>query len=152
MIQRIQSVYLALSLILMGFLGWLPLGEIAAGVQVFTFDIKGVFNGTTSNLVINGWPLMMLLAIIEVVQIIVIFSYKKRIRQMRMATFNSILMIGFFGVCWYFVHASLKTIGEGAYVFQMAMAFPIVAAILNYLSIRAIGKDEALVRSIDRLR
>lgn len=152
MIQRIQTVYLALALLLMGFLGWLPLGEIAAGIQVYTFNIKGVFAEGANSAMISGWPLMLLLSIIEVLQIVVIFSFKKRVRQMRISTFVILLMIGFFGVSWYFVHASLKTIGEGAYVFQMAMAFPLVAAILNYLAIRAIGKDEALVRSIDRIR
>lgn len=152
MIQRIQTVYLALALLLVGFLGWLPLGEIVSEMQVFTFNIKGVFEEGASNALFNGWPLVVLLSIIVLIQIMVVFSFKKRVRQMRMATFSILLMIGFFGVSWYFVKASLNTIGDGAYVFQMAMAFPLVAVILNYLAIRAIGKDEALVRSIDRIR
>lgn len=152
MIQRIQTVYLALALILIGFMAWLPLGEIATSNLVFDFNIKGVFNEETGKVVVSGWPLVMLLVIIEVIQIMIIFGYKNRIRQMRMATFNILLMVGLLAVSWFFVRSSLKTIGGGVYVFKMAMAFPLVAAILNYLAIRAIGKDEALVRSIDRIR
>ena len=35
---------------------------------------------------------------------------------------------------------------------KIALSFPIIALILDYLAIRNIGADEALVRSLDRLR
>ncbi|HPR62021.1 MAG TPA: DUF4293 domain-containing protein [Prolixibacteraceae bacterium] len=152
MIQRIQTVYLLLALILLGLMAWLPLGEIIANGDIFTFGIKGVNNIKTGELIVNGWPLLAMLAIIELVQLAIIFGYKNRVRQMRFATFNIIIMLGLFVVGFIFVRSSLNTIGDGAYGFKIAMAFPFVAIILNYLAIRAIGKDEALVRSIDRIR
>jgi len=36
--------------------------------------------------------------------------------------------------------------------FKIAVAFPLVAIILDYLAIRSIGKDEALIRSLNRIR
>ncbi|NLA23333.1 MAG: DUF4293 domain-containing protein, partial [Bacteroidales bacterium] len=36
--------------------------------------------------------------------------------------------------------------------FKIFIAFPIISAILLWLAMRAIGKDEALIRSIDRIR
>lgn len=36
--------------------------------------------------------------------------------------------------------------------FRLGFALPIIAIILNYLAIRNIRKDEALVKSMDRLR
>lgn len=152
MIQRIQTVYLLLSLILIGLMAWLPLGEIIANGDIFSFGIKGVNNSQTGELIVNGWPLLAMLAIIEMVQLAIIFGYKNRVRQMRFATFNILLMLGLFVVGFIFVRSSLNTIGDGAYGFKIAMSFPFVAIILNYLAIRAIGKDEALVRSIDRIR
>lgn len=152
MIQRIQTVYLALALILLGFMAWLPLGQIASATNIYVFNIKGVFDSQSGDTIVNGWPLMALLGIIELLQIIIIFSYKKRVRQMRMATYNILLMLGMVAVGWFFIHTSLKEIGEGTLGFEMAMIFPMVAAILEYLAIRAIGKDEALVRSVDRIR
>lgn len=153
MLQRIQTVYLLLALILVGLLAWLPLGDIIAGEELYEFTIRGVFNAETGNVEINGWPLIAMLAVIEVLQLLIVFGFKNRVRQMRMAVFNILIMIGFLAVAWFFVHSSIKELGgEGGYSFNIALAFPIVAAILNYLAIRAIGKDEALVRSIDRIR
>ena len=36
--------------------------------------------------------------------------------------------------------------------FRIAIIFPLVALILDYLALRAIFKDETLVRSLDRIR
>jgi hypothetical protein len=36
--------------------------------------------------------------------------------------------------------------------FKVTVVFPVVAAILDFLAIRALGKDEALVRSLNRIR
>ncbi len=152
MIQRIQTVFLGIALILLGLVAWLPLGEIAAGENIYTFSIKGIFNEQTGVSIYNGLALMIFLAIIIILQIVIINLYKKRILQIRVAIYNIILMLGFVLISWYFVSASLKLLGEGTYMFKIALAFPIVSMILNYLAIRSIGKDEALVRSLDRIR
>ena len=152
MIQRIQTVYLLFALILLGLIAWLPLGEVAVGDHIYQFTIKGITSDQTHALVYNGLPLIILMSIIILLQIIVIFGFKNRIRQMRLATFNLLLMLGVLGVCWYFVHSAVKILGEGVYQFKLPVSFPLIGAILNYLAIRAIGKDEALVRSVDRIR
>lgn len=152
MIQRIQSVYLTIGLILMAMLGWLPLGEILSGENVYTFTIAGVQNSQTQATLYSGLPLIVFLSIIGLIQLLIIFSYKKRVRQMRMASFNIILMLGLLFVGWYFVHQSIKLLGSGTYAYQLPVVFPFIAAVLNYLAIRAIGRDEALVRSVDRIR
>lgn len=42
---------------------------------------------------------------------------------------------------------------EGAKAsFKIPAAFPLVVIILDYLAIRSIGKDEALIRSLNRIR
>jgi hypothetical protein len=152
MIQRIQTVYLALALIFLGLTGWMPLGEFVSGDIVYQFTLNGVSNTSNNEMVYNGWPLLVLSFIIAILQIITIFGYKKRIRQIRIAAYNLILMIGLVGAAWFFASKSMKGIGESVSAFKIALAFPVVSAILNFLAIRAIGKDEALVRSIDRIR
>jgi hypothetical protein len=152
MIQRIQSVYLSIGLILMGLISWLPLGEIVSGETIYKFSILGIFNELTGDKIYSGIPLMIMLGIIIIAQVFIIYGYKKRVLQMRVATFNIIFMLGFVLVSWFFVQSSLKTIGVGAYAFKIAMAFPLVTMILNFLAIRAIAKDELLVRSVDRIR
>ncbi|MDA3930421.1 MAG: DUF4293 domain-containing protein [Prolixibacteraceae bacterium] len=152
MIQRIQSVYLLLALIVLGLMGWLPLGGIAADSQIYNFSIQNISNDLSGEVVQNALPLMLMLGIIMILQIAVIFGFKNRVRQMRIATYNIILMLGLIGVGAYFAYSTINEIGDALYTFKIASIFPVVAAILNYLGIRAIGKDEALVRSIDRIR
>jgi hypothetical protein len=59
------------------------------------------------------------------------------------------LLLGLLGVLFYFLHAGFQEV-DVAYKFPMT--FPLIAAVFDYLAIRAIGKDEALVRSLDRIR
>jgi hypothetical protein len=60
-----------------------------------------------------------------------------------------VLLLGLFGLFFYFTYAGF----DGAQVaFKIPVVFPIVAVILDFLAIRAIGKDEALIRSLNRIR
>ena len=147
MIQRIQTIYLLLTTILLCFLFGIPYADINSDGQLYTFSIKGITqNGT---LIENGLSIAIFIAILVILHFIVIFKYKKRLQQVRMLIFSIFLMLGLVGLFFFFVHYSFDN-EEVSY--KMAMVFPIVAIILDYLAIRAIGKDEALIRSIDRIR
>lgn len=147
MIQRIQSLYLLVSAIFIGFLFALPFAEILTDGAVYVFNFKGIsLNG---ELKANGMAISALIVIIMAMHGFAILSYKKRIRQMRVIVFTILLMLGLFGLFFFFTYFSFS----GAKIsFKVSMVFPLVAIILDYLAIRAIGKDEALIRSIDRIR
>ena len=53
------------------------------------------------------------------------------------------------GMFFYFTYAGFD---DAIVAFKIPIAFPVVAIILDYLAIRAIGKDEALIRSLNRIR
>ncbi len=150
MIQRIQTLYMLLSSMLIGLLFALPFAEIAdMNSQIFEFNVWGVKLLSTGELVQNGWAVALLIAIVLLLQVVAIFSYKKRILQMRILTFTILLCMGLLGLFFFF---ATKSFNDVTISYQMAVSFPAVSAILNYLAIRAIGKDEALVRSVDRIR
>lgn len=147
MIQRIQTLYLLISAILVGFLFLLPFAEILQDGAVYLFNFKGIsLDGTLKE---NGIAISVLIAIVIALHGIAILSYKNRIRQIRLIVFSILLMIGLFGLFFFFTYFSFS----GAQIsYKVSMVFPLVAIILDYLAIRAIGKDEALIRSIDRIR
>jgi hypothetical protein len=147
MLQRIQTVYLLISAILIGLLFALPIAEIANGTDIYEFSL----NGITSNGAItqSALPVAVLAGIILLLHIFVIFGYKKRIRQIRFLVFTILLMLGLFGMFFFFTYYTFK---DAQISFKISAAFPLVAIILDYLAIRSIGKDEALIRSIDRIR
>lgn len=147
MIQRIQSVFILVAGLLTGSLFTLKFADLSVNQELHTFTAFGIFKGET--LVFDGLPLMILIGIIALLHLVIIFLYKKRIRQIRMLAFTIVLLLGLFGMFFYFTYAGF----DGAKVaFKAPIVFPIVAIILDYLAIRAIGKDEALIRSMDRIR
>jgi protein-S-isoprenylcysteine O-methyltransferase Ste14 len=69
--------------------------------------------------------------------------------QIRILVFTFVLLLGLFGLFFFFSYTGFT--GAKA-AFKIPVVFPIVAIILDYLAIRAIGKDEALIRSLNRIR
>ncbi len=139
MIQRIQTVYLFISALLIASLLKLKFADLSVNNEIYTFVARGIYSG--EGLVFNGLAILL--------HFIVIFLYKKRILQIRILVFTMVLLLGLFGMFFYFTYAGFT----GAKVaFKVPVVFPIVSAILDFLAIRAIGKDEALVRSLNRIR
>jgi hypothetical protein len=147
MIQRIQTVYLFISALLIASLLKLKFADLLVNNELYTFVAKGIYSG--ENLIFNGLAIFIFILIIALLHFAVIFLYKKRILQIRILVFTIVLLVGLFGMFFYFTYAGFT----GAKVaFKVPVVFPIVAAILDFLAIRAIGKDEALVRSLNRIR
>jgi hypothetical protein len=147
MIQRIQTVYLFVSALIIASMMKLKLADLSVNDELYTFMARGIYNG--ENLVFDGMAIFIFLWVVVLLHLFVIFKYKKRILQFRILVFTMILMVGLFGMFFYFAYAGF----EGAKVaFKIPVVFPIVAVILDYLAIRAIGKDEALIRSLNRIR
>ncbi len=147
MIQRIQTVYIFIAAVLTGLLLQLDFAELAVNGELYVFNAMGITSG--DQIVFNGLPVMAFIGLITLLHIVVIFMYKRRIRQIRFLAFTFILLLGLLGIFFYFIYAGFQN-AEVAY--KIPMIFPLIAAILDYLAIRAIGKDEALVRSLDRIR
>ncbi len=147
MIQRIQTVYLLLAGLLVATLFQFDFAELAVNGELYIFNAQGIFNG--EEMIFDGLPIMLFIGLISLLHFIIIFMYKKRILQIRLTVFTIILLIGLFGLFFYFTYAGFDDIQVA---FKIPVAFPVVAAILDYLAIRGIGKDEALVRSMDRIR
>lgn len=147
MIQRIQTVFILVAEMLVASLFFFKFADLSVNGELHTFTIYGIFNGET--LVFDGLAILVFIGLILLLHLAIILSYKKRIRQIRMLVFTIILLLGLFGMFIYFTYAGF----EGANIaFKIPVVFPVVAVILDYLAIRAIGKDEALIRSMDRIR
>lgn len=147
MIQRIQTLFILAAGMLIGSLYLQKFADIIVNDQLHIFNALGIFKDEV--LLFSGLPLMILIGIITVLHLVTLFLYKKRILQIRILGFCMLLMLGLFGLFFYFTYASFE---EVKVAFKVAVALPIAAIILDWLAIRAIGKDEALVRSLDRIR
>ncbi|MEI6679081.1 MAG: DUF4293 domain-containing protein [Mariniphaga sp.] len=154
MIQRIQTVYLLIAEILIGILFFVPLAGISGqNASIYRFDIKGLsLDGILKSDIASGsMPLILVWAASMMLIVVCIFMYKNRKQQIRFSIITIFILLGFGSLIFYSV-LSTATILSGGHSFRIFIVFPVIAAILIYMAIRAISKDERLVRSIDRIR
>ena len=152
MIQRIQTIYLLVIAILAIVNLFFPLAVFQQGNELFTFDLIGIsaMNGS-GEVVYPTWGLFGLMAVIALIALVTIFLFKKRILQIRLCVFNMLLMLGFYAYFAYMAWDIKNEVGADMSI-KFALCLELVSLILNYLAIRNIGADEALVRSLERLR
>ncbi len=136
MIQRIQTIYILISALILGSLYiWFPKVQDAAGALVIE----------------RNEPLVLGLIIGSVLlAIIAILNFKKRQSQFVFNRLNIILNFVLLGV---FVYRSLKVSGETLVSEKgIGVLFPIISIVFLVLANKAIKRDEDLVKSVDRLR
>lgn len=155
MIQRIQSVFLLISVVLIGVCLCSPLGKYV-GSDSFVHGIltnTWLFDVKHKECYMYSAALFVVLMLTGIVTILSLFGYENRIRQMRWTILSLVLLVlyylSFVGFAIYYG----KTKYAGAH-FQISFyaCFPILAFILNLLAYWRIRHDEQLVRAADRLR
>lgn len=149
MIQRIQSVYLLVVAILMIICLCNPVGSIIAAdnqISEFTNLFIAMPDGSKSY---DPWALFTILLIVAIVAFVTIFLFKKRMLQIRLTIFSSVLLIGYYMALVAFIFMLAE---DTTFSASWTICLPLVGIILNWLAIRGIGADEALVRAYDRLR
>ena len=149
MIQRIQTVYLLLVAILMVVMMSFPVGNLIAADYTVTQFTNLALEAADGTVDYAPWAMFALLLIIGVIALATIFLYKKRILQIRLTLFNIILLIGYYAVLIIFV---LMLKGNNSFVPSWTLCLPLISIVLDWLAIRAIGKDEMLVKAYERLR
>ena len=137
MIQRIQTVYLIIALVVTGVLPFIfPVWTMSDGKDFY-------FMGDQFYVILFGLS--------NCLSLMSILFYKKRQHQFVLGRLNIILNLILLGL---FVYRSLNVSGETQVVSEkgIGMFLPIVAIVLLVLANKAIKKDEDLVKSVDRLR
>lgn len=149
MIQRIQSVYLLVVTILMVICMCSPVGSIIASTnEISEFGNLCITlpDGTKDY---APWALFAILLVVAALSFGTIFLFKKRMLQIRLTIFSSVMLIGYYLalVAYIFMLAEETTFNA-----SWTICLPFAGIILNWLAIRGIGADEALVKAYDRLR
>ena len=142
MIQRIQSIYLLLVVVLSGGLIFL-LNLWAIGEQeYFALDLF-----SSESLLDKSVPVLFFLS--AFVALISIFSYKNRQKQFALGRLILLINLFLLGVL---IYLSLNLPGEIISEKGIGMFIPTLAILFTVLANKAIKKDEDLVKSVDRLR
>lgn len=137
MLQRIQTIYLAIVFVLAGILPFVfPLWKLADGKELYFMSIMAY---------------QILFGLSTTLALLSILSFKKRQQQFVFNRLNMILNLILLGL---FVYRSLNLSGETPAVSEkgIGMFLPIISIVMLVLANKAIKKDEDLVKSVDRLR
>lgn len=152
MIQRIQTLYLLLSVALIVAAMCLPIGSFIAPDGVTTHVLKPLGLTLADGTCQSTWGLWGILLLDTVVAACTIFLYKNRMLQVRTTVFNTLLMAGYYLACVAFVFMLKGDLEGVSFTPGWALCFPAIAIILHYLAFRGIMSDEVMVRAADRLR
>jgi hypothetical protein len=155
MIQRIQTLYLLAIVILSCITFFLPVADLiqaSSGIQ-YLVDFKGIYLVKASGNSFNSsvWGLTAIGAIIPIFALYTIFSYKNRIKQIRLCVLNMLFMLLYYVILITYVWLASQRLSADWHL-RFVTVFPLINLIFNYLAIGGIGKDEKLVKSLDRLR
>lgn len=155
MIQRIQTLYLLFIVILSGFVIFAPLADLVntADKLLYLVDFKGIslMKSTGNTLESTIWGLTTISMIVPVMALIAIFFYKNRTKQIRLCVINMVFMLAYYGFLFFEIWTACNRLHTDWHL-RIPTILPLVNLILSYLAIGAIGKDEKLVKSLDRLR
>ena len=146
MIQRIQTLFLLIAGLATGSVFLLPFGvssTVLSGSKLFADQ---TFNVADSQL------LGFLAALTTTILVLNIFLFKKRKRQALLSIVGAILSVALVAMVAFIWYEDLGSILGAGTQAGIGLFMPLVAFVLSLLARRSINKDEALIRSMDRLR
>lgn len=154
MIQRIQSIYMLLAVILCGLTYFFPLSLVVVEDCIALTLTACTVSGEVAGESVSGTPFgiaVLLLATIVIV-LTAIFKYKRRKVQIRLLNMAMacLLLCYVAGIAYTWVWSS--RISEGHAAITPYALLPLAAYLCLWFARRGVRHDEALVAAADRLR
>lgn len=118
--------------------------------NMVTFEAMGFY--LNKEIIFSTWGLFLIGNISAILSVGIVFLYKKRMLQIRLAAINIFLILGYYALIGVFIYMRNPEVNS---IFQnvgIGIVTPFIALVLTYLAIRKIGADEALIRSLNRIR
>lgn len=157
MIQRVQTIFLLLVVIAMGITLGTPIWDQSAGTagswELSAFLLTNLDASGEMIETVSKWYLAALACFIGLLALISIFQYRNRGRQMMINMVNSLFMVGLVAAVFLTTNGVNEEIGsQAAGSYHIGFWAVLAAMVCNMLANRFIRRDEALVRSVDRIR
>lgn len=161
MIQRIQSIYFIITILIGAALFFIPLASVESsvleGIAVPEDIVQLYARGYHSSLdrlyeLMPTYMLMITLGLHLVVAIAALLLFKNRGLQIKLAAGAAVTLIAFFGLMFYYAEAMVEATGAIGVDYGLGTFLPAISLILIWMALKAIKKDEELVKSVDRLR
>lgn len=145
MIQRIQTLYLLLVVVLTGLALWLPLVDFTVGADTCTLTAFGLKDAAGITLLPTVYLGVVLVAAC-LVPLVTIFLFKRRLVQIRLCAVELVLLIGagaMMGIYFYLCNRYFADSEFYSHTLKISLVFPLVCLVFDLLALRAIFRDES---------
>lgn len=149
MIQRKQTLFLLLSVLLFAATYYFPFGQFNGNTLHNYQTLAG--DGTAVS-GIQNYYFSIALSVAALITLISIFLYSNRPRQMAILRLSFIFFAAGFALLAMYIMNAGEAFAGTTFEFGVSFFLPFAALFLNLLALRAIRKDENKVRSMDRIR
>lgn len=146
MIQRIQTIFLFLAAACAFGLFGLPFATSTQSAEATSLFADGVYN------IQDNVALIALFCAAGALSLISIFLYNNRKQQLLLGRFSIIADIIGIVVVLVLLYQDGMNAGAAEVEEQMGVGLPVLFLVFAFLAQRYIGKDDKLVKSMDRLR
>lgn len=150
MLQRVQTIFLLISVMLFAVTSYFT---FASGdlFEVRSYGIRSLDGQTMED--VSTYYFILPMALAAAITLFAIFMFGNRQRQMAFVRITFILYAISFALLALCIK-DCQTLLTPTDNFTLGVSFytPFVSLILNMLALRAIRKDDKLVRSVDRIR
>lgn len=159
MIQRIQTIYLAVVLLISAvlFIPSIAPIVIVKSTSASSFSVVLSLIGISTDCTFIDQPasyisLLVLNCLIILFTLFAIFKFNNRPLQVKLCYFSIFLVFLLWGGMYTFTNMIETKTADPRSVFLLGFYLPPLQVILHFLAANAIKKDEKLVKSADRLR
>jgi len=163
MIQRKQTIYLFFAGLITIILLFIPFGTYQLdGDKCLEYNAFAVKAITHKTVILNSIGNAILLILTSLLSFITIFLYKNRKLQLKLISVNMLVIL--IAICTIvYIYPTVVFVRQEAYIvnisnvgallkYNYVIIISFVSAVGLYLAKKSIMKDEAMVRSADRLR
>ncbi len=155
MLQRIQSVYLLLVFVFAILFAVLPVAEFVTDTAVYSLRLmryRVFFDQLAFSANWQGIVLIVFWVAILVFSVLMTFYFKKRLLQIKLGKLNILLHVCLIMLTFFFLDALRNQVDVIGFNYGAGVIFPVISLLFILMAIKAIKKDEELVRSADRFR
>jgi len=160
MIQRIQTIYLFFAAVLTGLTTYFDLAIFYSGdFEIFNYSIFGMEAiGDGESFVPGNWVVQFVLVVASaILSLLIIFMFKDRKNQLKLGQLNYLLLVAIILSVYFSVKnmAHLNPLSEVENlkaVYWIGFYLPVAAIAFQFMANRGVKRDEALVKSVERLR
>ena len=157
MIQRKQTLYLFFAGLIPLVLLFIPIGYLSTEMAYYKYTAFAIREATPDQtFILNTLGNALLLIATSALSLITIFLYKKRKTQLNLISLNMlVILLAIFSIMYVypkFVFERNINLTGAVVEYNSTIIIIFISALGLFLAKKAIAKDEALIRSADRLR